>query len=537
MTGSWVYDDFNMLGNELYDDVADIGAVWGNTSSDYMTPEDEGLESGYTWRPLTMLTLISVHALTDENAFAHHVTSWLLHGVVLGLLLLAASRARGTPEVITLAAVSVFALHPALGEAWLWINGRSDLVCAIGVALAGLAVTPHRDGRPPGRWAWALFGVGAFMGALGKEVALPAVGAIAVACALPAKVHLGRLAREPRRAAGLVVAALRRAAPLLLVLVAVFFAWRTGRLTAGGDVGSFAGIALGDVIARTPLALALAGETVVAPVPRPMRTLAWEFFVGWTASRAVVFATMVAILSATVWFGRLRSTVLLLGAAAAIAPVTLVVDFDWHGLDRYLYIPMILASLAAFWDAPRVEFDRVTGLWRGVAGLILAVFAVALVMQAQIYSSHSAWVRAMITLQPENPSGHVKSAYWLASQGDFESARITLEDLIDVDMPAATRHAAGQVALRVERPDIAAAHVEAAYRDNPDHPMVLLDLLMLRHWQNQWDDVPDLARDLTNRPLTCDRTLVSVQSWLDLGIVPETVAGDLESLATNTECP
>lgn len=537
MTGTWVYDDVTMLDHPLMDDAGDIAAVWGHTSSDFLTPGDEGLESGYTWRPLTMVTLIAVHVVSDQSAFAHHVASWGLHALVLAILLGAAARARGRIDAIALGAVGALALHPAPGEAWLWINGRSDLVSAVGVALAGLAVTPHRDGRPFGPMAAVAFGCAALVGALGKEVALPAAGAIAVAAALPPKVDLVELTREPRRVVGLAMAAARRVWPLVVALVVVALVWRTGRISAAEETGSFAGVSLASVIARTPLALALAGETLIAPVPRPMRSLAWEFFVGWTPGRIATFAAMVAILVATIARGRLRSTVLLLGAAATIAPVTLVADFDWLGLDRYLYVPMVLAILAVVWDAPRVELSTLRRPMLAVGGVVGLALGAALFGQAGVYAGHGAWVRAMVDLQPENPSGHVKFASWQASRGDMAAAAERLEGLIDDDMPAAIRHGAAQVALQVGRGDIAAAHVDAAWRDAPGDPTVQLDVLMLRAAQHRWDDVVTLSGPLLDLGLTCNRTRLALREWLDAGVVPPTHSDALTTAFDSATCP
>jgi hypothetical protein len=215
--------------------------------------------------------------------------------------------------------------------------------------------------------------------------------------------------------------------------------------------------------------------------------------------------------------------------------VTLVADFDWLGFDRYLYVPMILAVLAVLWDGPRCK--RTPARWLVGGGVLIALLGATLVGQAAVYQSHATWVESMIVLQPENPSSHVKYAHWQLNRGEVSAAAARIEALVDTPMPAAIRHGAAGVALHAGRPDLATAHVEAAWRDAPHDPTVQFDVLGLRAAQHRWDDVARVAVPLLDTGLTCGRTVRALDEWLAADVVSAPHDDTLTALVTAAECP
>ena len=199
--GTWVYDDQRMVDNPVYDGWDDVAAVFSRTALDYLIAPDstEAVPRGSeTYRPVTMLVLVSTHVIA-QSALLHHLVGWLLHVTVAGLLLLALRQTllrAGEPVGCTpWCLATIFLLHPVGVEAYVWINGRSDLMAGVFVMLAALvsleagSLEP-RSGRlhQPSTLYLAAF-VSAALAMGSKETALGALVAVWAAALLSARQH------------------------------------------------------------------------------------------------------------------------------------------------------------------------------------------------------------------------------------------------------------------------------------------------------------------------------------------------------------
>jgi 4-amino-4-deoxy-L-arabinose transferase and related glycosyltransferases of PMT family len=126
------------------------------------------------YSPLHLFSYMLDHAIASLNAYAFHLSSNLWAGVVAGLVYLVAL-ALTQHRLISIAAATLFVVHPVHVEAVAWISSRKDLVAAAFVLPGFLAYLKYRQ---RGLIAWYLASLLLFLLALlGKlsVVAFPAV--------------------------------------------------------------------------------------------------------------------------------------------------------------------------------------------------------------------------------------------------------------------------------------------------------------------------------------------------------------------------
>jgi|GEM_PF-7102639 len=495
LTGTHVYDDHTLLDNPLLDGPEDVVGAWTHTSDDYVAAIDPGFVPGMgatTWRPIPMATLAAGQALGGSTV-VHHAISLGIHLAVCALLFFLLGRGPGA-----LAVVAWVALHPALGEAWLWINGRSD-------ALAGLALLALA-------WALRARGVGGAVGAalagaaglLCKITFAPAAAALVVAEALGRKTSVGAV----------VGAGLGGAAALLAR------GWLLSRPGGGGTGLSLLGSS--ELYARVPHGLAMGVEALLLPALRPMRCLAWEHAAGWDAGElgalALLGAIGVALAIARAW----RPLLLLGGAAATLLPTGIVGDVFWLGFDRYLYLPAVLVALAMQDGLPAFE-ERVRAARRPLAwGLGAAVFgtlALTLAGTASLYTSQTRWVMSMADVRPDDPTGWLLRAF---SYGKAGEPALGHEALAQIDpatlpVPLALFEARARQALGDFEGSIAA--LEATYTRFPDSRAAQLRALTVRLRTGRGDPTA-LLEQLLADPVACP----VVERLLDAEPHPELAA-------------
>ena len=481
--GDWVYDDLHMVGNAAMDGADDVLAALWRTSDDYLPPSQHGATR--TFRPATMLTLVATH-VGAPNPLAHRLVSVALHALVV-LVLLSWERRRPSGWTV---AVAAFALHPALAEAWLYVNGRSDLVA--GLCLAGLwRVLQMRHRAAP--LACALV---ALLGVFSKETFVVAAPFVLLA-ALPER---GARRRLLAGAAGLVAGVALAAAV-------------QPDLGAGGSIGRLLDPR---IASRWPALIGLGAETIAVPWPRPMRSLAHEL----APSAGPHLAALVIVLAAVVALAikrRLRALLHVLGAIAVLLPTALVSDVFWLGFDRYLYMPLILIATAC---APELRATTIRRRGALLATPALALLGALTAASGLGYASHEGMIEAIIARRPEDPTGYLLGASERAQAGDLAGAFALVEQIQADQLTGASAHQTASLLHRLQRPDLVVLVLEEAHRREPDHPFVRLDLVGLRGAQGRFDEALDLAEALREEPGFCAPVRAELEPWASAPQIP-----------------
>jgi hypothetical protein len=526
LTGSWVYDDLRMLENPYYEDWNDVRASLLRTSNDYLTDLSSTSRGQYTYRPITMFTLVLTHVASRSRPWAHHLVSLAAHIAVVLLFIVVARGLRGRVDVVTLSIAAVLACHPALGEAWLWINGRSDPMAGLAVVLAALVLFKDDDKRAlPGWKTWISVGVFTLLGLGGKEIAFFAIVALVVARVLPRSVD-GLTATLRQRLVSLTAGTAACTAGLVV--------WMAMRWWAGGAMAGSPSVDVGRVLARVPALLSLAVETFIVPIPRPMRALAWELHAGWpsVAVLAVVLGALVLLLARRRW----RELALLVGAMLTLAPAAFVADENWLGFDRYLYVPAVLLGVTFVMSWP-IRPDVSTRSWRIILPLATAaILAVPLRAQARIYHSHRSWIEAMTTFQPESPITRLHAAHLALANGDRNTAVALADVLASESLPPALRHAAADLEIRLGRWERAGVHIEAASDAAPHMPRVCFDLLVWRGVEGRWDEALELAEGLVETASMCPAVQRLARSWIEQRQLPQRYLDRVRGRVLSVQC-
>jgi len=508
LVGTWVYDDLRMLDNERYDDLGDVGAVFAQHSGDYIEGGPPGQSEGETYRPVTMITLVAVHAATG-SPLAHHVLGWALHLATALLLWLALGRACGGRDGVRRWLTALFALHPVGVEAYVWINGRSDLVAGAILAL-GVALLARFDDRrasmPPRDAALWVGGAAAVVlaGAASKETFLPAVFAAGLATWLRRR-ERARGARWPWLAG---LGALLGAGLYLLaraVVVDLELAAGTGT-HALGDAGLWARLAQLE---------ALGAHALITLRPAAMESLAWSTFRpatwGEIAAGVAALGALVALLRARDWGG----VVYLLGAAVTLAPTVLVTRLLWLGLDRYLYLPLILVILAAAPHAATLAERVDESVRRALAVAALGVLFAAVgstALSSMQYRSQQAWIDNLVAQRPDDPTAHLFVARHLASEGRLAEARARIAQQPPPPWPAAVGIPQILLAGQLRDPALADRTFTTLLAEHPDNPLLRAHGMRWHYLHGRVDEALALAATLSGTPY-CAEVVRQLRIW------------------------
>lgn len=537
MTGTWIYDDLNMVNHPLMDGWDDVVAVLWRNSNHYLAKEPgQIMFGGATYRPLSILSLVWFNAAFGFVPIPHHVFSLLLHlGAVGALLWMAATQ--GKVPWPSLLVVAVFAFHPALTEAYYWINGRSDVLAGVALAWLAALLSWHDRRRPDTPWRLTLCAlVIALVGLASKTTFLLAALSLLVAWALPSD----KVARQPselwretsRRLQTMwpAWAALGGGLLLLMMLRRLSLDAQHGSVTPTSALIDL------EVISHIPHLLALSVESMLAPLPRSMRLLSWELAQPLSVVHWLI--GVLALISVFVLVARRRWRVLLLlaGAAGTVAPTVLVSRYFWLGLDRYLYLPMILLCVA-FLGAQQSEAEpgpqgpsrrTLAGVALGTS--LVLVLMVSNTLTASVYSGQKAFVETMVRTRPEDPTGYLMLVRIDLREGRRDRAMEALAILERQELTPALSHSLASAQLVAGQEGKAIATVEAAYAKHADNPFIAFDALILRTAQGRFRDTVELSRRLNMNPITCQATQHQLQSWLKEGALPPEIAQELQAL-------
>ncbi len=331
-------------------------------------PSGEGLvRSVDTYRPISVLTFFADAQLSGRAPWAYHLTNLALHCATTFLVFaLARTLLRPDRKGFAAFAGAFFGLSPWLAEAHVWINGRSDVLCAFFALGALLAVAQGARSRGGPRIRLELAAAALFLAALlSKEVLLPALAMV------PFFPVLGDDARWRDRAR-LGVPGAASAAAYVVVRVAVLGGMRAGRDTE---------MAL-DAARNLPILLADGLRALVIPGAPYLRSLVDEYERAGTGT-VVASALGVAGIAAAAFVYRKRFPIFAFGAgsaALALAPVAVVTTVLWPGFGRYLYLPcaLIAPGLAELLAAASSALPRLRSGLAAAAAAYAVAFGVGL---------------------------------------------------------------------------------------------------------------------------------------------------------------
>lgn len=297
------------------------------------------------YRPLVSISYNLDHVLWGRNPMGYHLTNVALHAVATWLIYafgLRLLRVRAT----ALLAAALFAVHPSHIENVAWISGRTDIVAAIFMLGALLALPPPGSTRCIGAGRIIAVCACCLLALLGKEMALssPLILVAYITTQFPAT-----------------TARWRRYMPLLGGVVGVTAGYLLLRIVVLGRI-------VGPGVFGTPWQRVAAIPAVLA---RYLGVMAhWiaidphhpATYEALTAPGAILVGTLVtaayAALLWMLWRRNDRTVVFLL----AWFPITLLpvlklgVFGDVLYADRFLYLPSIglLAGVIALWNRARL---------------------------------------------------------------------------------------------------------------------------------------------------------------------------------------
>jgi hypothetical protein len=507
LRGTWVYDDNLMVDNPLMDEPSDLLDVFSYNSTHYLRRDanaDPG-DGDYTYRPLTMSTLTAVHAVTPQP-LAHHLASLALHLTAVLLLGLALAR-RGLDWQFAALGAAAFGVHPAAGEAWLWINGRSDLVAGVFVAAVAALVAGPLPRGPRLASFFALFTLLLVGGTLSKETFLPAAGAVVGirilapgADSARSRVQTGALALAGAAIAAVALFALRGA-------------------TAGGIRAVPTEMDLSTLVGRTPALVALGVETAVLPLPRAMRALFFELHTPWTSSRSAALAGVVLLALAALARKRPAALIALLGTALCLLPTAITTDSFWLGFDRYLYMPLLLAVLAVAYsvappDSASAELPPpAPGLppaLNALAAVWLVFAASATWLTAKNYASHAEFELSMLESRPDDPTGYVYVGGTLLNMGRTDEARTLLRSTPQGDWPWLVLYSIEELQRSAGLTNEARATLDTMLRVAPTEPRVRLEAMA---WAVRAGDLSGIAEHAAAIEVN-DETCELAETWI-----------------------
>ncbi|HEY8431585.1 MAG TPA: hypothetical protein VIL20_24565 [Sandaracinaceae bacterium] len=392
----FVHDDDELIREgRVIHDPARLPEVWTHHTMAASAADPGQVQSVDTYRPLTLTLFVLDASWSGRSPFGYHLTNLALHVgctlLVFALAVVWLGRERAGPAFY---GAAVFAAHPWLVEAHVWINGRSDpLALLFGLGAALVLALSERSSERRALAGTALAGGLWLLGLLAKETLLLAAPAIA---AMPSPYGVApRWSRFAYRAAALVPSSVA----YLAVRAGVLGGLRTHRDAA----------MLADAAARLPWLLFDSLRHALAPGLPYFRCLRDEYasvgalptvlgglavllvaIVAWRARRAAPLAAWTAL-----WF------------FLPIVPVAVLTTVLWPGFGRYLYIPMagVAWALADVTAKLRTPGGRAL-VWRALGAAHVLVLGAMAALFTRDHASSESLYGAAIAARPDVAAGH-----------------------------------------------------------------------------------------------------------------------------------
>lgn len=425
-----------------------------------------------TYRPVTIATFFVDAALTGKRPLAYHLNNLLLHLIcvslvyTLGLRLLSPQRHHAVPW-----ATLWFGLHPLLGEAHIWINGRSDLWCTA-FGLAGTLVWFDSSKQASaGRRALLLVvsGVLFLLGLLSKETLLPAL--------LVLMLWQVGLFERPLRNLDWSLCTWLRSLPMgvaILIYLLLRSAALSGMHMSAGDRQITLALERLPVLWLDGLWSAVVPTTVM---PRYLD----ETYARLSSFALVACAALTLLLGWMVWRGRQRWPLFAFGLTwflAVLAPACLIATLQWYGFGRYLYLPLTMLALGT---ADRLAVgldlvrDKATPLIVRLCQVSLvgyvALLGLRLLESTRHWDGPTAFYTQIIAEQPDASHGYGGLGKWLTEQGRPDLGIGPLERAVELG-PRDSRYLnnLGIAYLRTGRTADARRVAELGLQRFPDQP-------------------------------------------------------------------
>ena len=400
----FVTDDRAVIESPLIRDPSHIPGLFFHHAT-YLTRESQ-VTALDTYRPVTLLSFFWDAWLSGLQPISYHVTNTAMHLLCVALvyaLCRALVSARARPYA-TLGAL-FFALSPQLGEAHVWINGRSDLFCTA-FGLAALLVWRRALTTPAQRTRIALHGAAfllMLLGLLSKETLL---------MVLPAALLWPSPAPRPLR--------LRLAQALPVVLPAVPYLWLRARALHGLRAAILTACSARCASCRCFSAMACAS----CWRPASCTCAASTTSIAGSAPRSVALAALLLVGLALWAFRQRRERALvlwgLLWFGLTLAPASLIYMPTWPGFGRYLYLPCagLCPALTehgvelALWLSAHVRRAAVRVFAAVCLALYFAMLAAQLAGVSADYQSPRTLYAAALAVRPD--AAHANEGLGLA---------------------------------------------------------------------------------------------------------------------------
>jgi tetratricopeptide (TPR) repeat protein len=437
----FLLDDFVLFQKSVSLD--DLGSIPRGFASDVgAVRKGSEVVLGSYYRPVFLALSTLYHAVAGGEPFAWHLAAVGLAAAV-GALAFALFLRLGFPPLLALLGSLAFSLHPAHVSSVAWASGLQELLAALFVLTAVLALLARPggdDGLP-----LALASVAYALALLSKEVAVGLLPLVVVW----AWMRRGRDPAEARRFGRAALSFGVLSAAYLLVRVLVFGALAKPWPRAPGLAASLPSV---------PFALASYLRLLLWPVDfsifRPERPV-WRL----GDPTVVVSLLVLAALATLGWVGARRHRELLLPLAWLVVWLLPVLNFwaldpQWMVTDRYLFLPSLALPWALLVVVPR----------RFVAGLLgglVVVYAALTLRYAAIFTDERTFVAAMERAEPTSAVIQAEKGRLLLRDGKRTAAEAALRRAVELD-PREPRTLRSLGDLELARRDFAAA--EAHYR-------------------------------------------------------------------------
>ncbi len=470
---TWAFDDdYIVVSNPVVTE-----ARWGEALTG---PYWGGLEAVPSlYRPTTVSALALEWRVFEGRPAAFHTVSLLLH--VLVSLLVTLLLAAFLPRVAAAAGGALFAVHPVHVEAVANVVGQSELLAAAAYLGACLLYLRQWSAGPGVRVLRLLAITALYALALGaKEIAVTLPVSLLLVEMVRAR---GRGDREPRPGA-LLIAAVRRDAPLYLALAAVLLAYLGVRVLV---LGSLRGESIPSELIGLGWGARLLTALSLWPTYARLMLIPWHLAVdyapGVLAPGAglrpdVILGTMMLVALCGVAVRSWRVAPWAAFAAAwmvvTILPVSNLVVASGTVLgERTLYLPSVAVAIAVAGALTHVGTRHPALLrqaWVGVAVVVTAFMIRSVLRNPSWYDSFTV-MNTLALEHPESWRSHRSRAEGLVRAGELDAALEEYEEALTlVPLDYSLLSEAGEVYLRQRRWLRAEELLATAVTTDPDRP-------------------------------------------------------------------
>jgi len=367
------------------------------------------------WHPLTWISHMADVSLFGLWPGGHHLTSLVVHALVMGLLLKTLWELTGRfwPSAWV---AGLFALHPLHVESVAWVSERKDLLCALFWVLGLQAYGRWATG---GKRCWYLALTLFFLLALASKPM-----AISFPCVL-LLLDFWPLKRWPSRSP---LALLLEKIPLF-VMAAISGAVTLLAQHSQGAMGSMDVYPFGQRLINALSAyLFYLGKTLwpcdlafFYPYPEPAPLPA-----------AIAALALMTAVTAVAWQWRGRYPFVLIGwlwFVGTLVPVIGIVQVGMQArADRYTYLPLIGIFMASAWGLAVLarRSKRVKTAVVALAALVLVAAAWGANRQARYWRDSMSLAQRAMAVTRDNYPAHIMAAGAFKSQGRLDEAQALL---------------------------------------------------------------------------------------------------------------